>query len=380
MIFFSLPNRRADFSRSPYQRLVLFCFAVVGSAVLTAGCQSKTSSTDTTTADSSTTSVIGTDTIATVNGEPITVQQFYNTMQRWVPARANGFPQNPVLSQPAGRTALQSLIENTVMVQTAKQLGVPVLQTEIDTMYADNKMLQEAQTSTPFETTLTQEGYSKDEYEHDVLMPQAAQLNLLTRTITVTPSELQANYTANKKNYTVPNRVHVHRVTAPTKTAADAIYQGLKSGKPISQYASPADGSGNPGDPTDVPQWIDVDNPNPVLGTAGADLKTATVGQVLAPTQVQGQWWVMQVVDRKQSEVLPFDQVQDIVKLNILRQKIGPNAGAQFSALMSGALQSSEIKIKPPEYQSLVAQLKTPPEPQQPASTAGSPGALGAHP
>ena len=206
-------------------------------------------------------------------------------------------------------------------------------QSELDAFYNDNKMPQQAQSTLPFEQSLQNQGYSADQYKQEVLSTQVAQQNLLGKAVTTSPAEIQANYSSNTMNYSLPNSVHVHRTATSTKDAATAIYQSLKSGKKMSDLASSniaAEGAGAIYDGTDIAQWINIDNPAPVLKAAAPALQAAKAGDVVAPFQVQSQWWVVQVVDNKPKQVLPLSQVQDLVKINVVRQKAGQQGFGAF--------------------------------------------------
>jgi parvulin-like peptidyl-prolyl isomerase len=343
-----------------YRRIGRAAFAVAAFALacatgaFVAGCGSHQA------ADASD-SGVSNDTIALVNGDPITSAEHYEALQHFIPARITGFPQNPILAVPAGRTALQNLIENKLTLQLAKSNGVSVQQDEVDAFYNDNKMLQEAQQTQSFEASLAAQGYTPDEYKQEVLAPQVAQLNLLAKSVTVTPEELQAAYTGNTGQYTVPAQVHIRRIVTATKQDAETVYDDLKNGQPMSSlthFNIAADGAGgNPDDSTDVAQWINVERPSPQLGTAGILLKTAKSGDILAPTQVQGIWWVIQVVESRRNRVLPFSDVQDLVRINVIRQKAGQTALLQFQNSLMAAMEQASIIIYPPQYQSLAADL-----------------------
>ncbi len=303
----------------------------------------------------------GSDAVATVNSEPITVSQFYSTLQHYVPASVPGFPQNPALNAPAGRVALQELIISSLTLQLAKQNGVPVTQDELNTSFNDNKMLSDSHSTMPYQQIVQREGYTLNEYKQYVLAPDVATTNLLSKMVAVTPQELQATYKANlKTSYTISAAVHVRRVVCANKAQAQTVYNSVKSGQPMSRFASLNVGAPPPpsaGDPTDFPQWVNVDHLAPSLAPLSAPLKTAKSGQLLAPILVQGQWWVLQVIEARPQQELPFNDVQDLVRLNLVRQKAGPNASAQIQNLLLQDMQRADIKINPPQYRDLGIQI-----------------------
>ena len=360
--FFSRPGRRGR-DAAP---LTVLAFVASAAMVGAPGC-AKSGTGQNAGSDSSgsltqTSAMRGDDVIATVNNDPITAGQLFDQLQHFIPSQISGYPQNPVLGQAAGRTALQNLIVNTLAVQLARDNGVPVTPAELEDFYRDNVLLASAQQTTPFDTYLARQGYSLDQYKLEVLAPQVAQMNLLSKTTTVTPQELQDSYNAHAAVYTMPERVHLHRIATADKATAQTVYAGLESGKSMSDFAAQniaADGAGgNPDDNTDIAQWLNVDQPVTALGVSGSMLKTAKVGDILPPTQVQGQWWVIQVAERRHKELIPFAQVQDLVRINLVRQKAGQNAVSAFQGSLLNAMQHAEIVIKPPQYQSIAIQLR----------------------
>jgi len=342
-----------------------------GACILLAGC-SKQNASNSDVVDTGGGAAGGADVVAIVNDQTVTSAEFYDTLQHYVPSQVPGFPQNPALAQPAGRIALQNLIINSLTIQLARDNNVPVTQAALDASYADNKMLQEAQVTMPFEQILEQQGYTQQQYENEVLAPNVAQVNLLSKTITVTPEELQASYKSDIGLYTIPASVHVRRIACSSKQEAQNIYNGIKAGAPLSQFApqniASDDAGGNPEDVTDIARWINVDQPAPGLSAVSKEMQNAKSGDTLQPMQIQGQWWVMQVVQVRPRQVIPFSQVQDLVRINLVRQKSGQQGQNQFQGALMQYMQKAAIKINLLQYQSLAAQIHDAgmPEPSTP--------------
>jgi parvulin-like peptidyl-prolyl isomerase len=362
-------------------RLVASVFAGLALAACSvAGCGTHGSPSDTIESSGSPEAAFnGGDTVATVNSDKVTSAEFYDALQHYVPSRIPGFPQNPLLAQPAGRVALQNLIVNSLTVQLARDNGVPVTQAELDASYNDTKMLQEAQITAPFESILEQQGYTRQQYESEVLAPSVARDNLLSKTVALTPQELQSGYQANLNLYTIPTSVHIHRIACASQQQARNIYNGIKSGAPMSQFAPNSiasdDAGGNPDDVTDVASWINVDQPSPGLGAVSEMLKSAKTGDVIAPVQIQGQWWVMQIVGYRPRQVIPFSQVADLVRINLVHQKAGEQGQGQFQGALMQYMRKASIKIAPLQYQSLAAQIHDAGMPEQSAPTQAAPAA-----
>ena len=307
----------------------------------------------------STADMRGSDVIATVNGDPITSGELYDALQHYIPAHVPSFPSNPDLNQPAGQSALKNLIVSAVTVQFAKTSGVPVTAEQLDQYYKDQQMVQEAKVPLPFEQVLQYQGYTADSYKQEVLAPQVAQFNVLQKAENIAPGDVQAQYNSTQAQYVIPARVHVHRIVCASKQDAQNVYSGIKSGRPMADFAAVnlagGDG-GNPTDNTDFARWLDPS----ILASFGKStaslLQKAKVGDLLQPISVQGRWWVIQVVDTKPSQPLPFDQVSNLVRVNLVRSKAA-NSGQGVQQQIFQAVNTAAIKINPPEYQGVAMQV-----------------------
>ena len=68
------------------------------------------------------------------------------------------------------------------------------------------------------------------------------------------------------------------------------------------------------------------------------------------------------VVDRKSKDVMPFDKVKHIVQWNVVTAKASAAGNFQkMESQMQDITQQAVINVIPPQYISLVRQLKNPP-------------------
>ena len=240
-------------------------------------------------------------------------------------------------------------------------------------------MIQEARSTKPFEQALTDAGLTPDVFKSLQVKPQLAQLKLLTKGATVSDADIQAFYTANKdKAFTKPARVHIERIVAPTLAQAQQISKTITGGQTFeSQVAQSLDKSSPDGD---VPQWIPLDPAPQNLAALIKPIKTAAVGSVTAPITIAGPngqstFWLVKIVDRvDKKEVLPPDQVKDLIRAQLLQQKAQSDPTAQQGFQQSLRDFQSHVKITTsPQYASVVQAL-THPAPPAPAMVAPAPG------
>lgn len=318
-------------------------------------------------------------TLTTPKGSTLTLSQseFYDQLQGFV---ANGSPQAMApVGAPAGRLVIQQMLQNLIFEGLAQDQGVAPTQAEVDQQYANIKMIQEARSTKPFEQALTDAGLNSDVFKDLQVKPQLAELKLLTKGATVSDADIQAFYTANKdKAFTKPARVHIQRIVCATLPQAQQISKAIAGGQTFgSQVAQSLDKSTPDGD---VPQWIPLDPAPPSLSSLIGPIKTAAVGSVTPPITVAGPngqktYWLVKVVDRvDKKEVLPLDQVKDLIRTQLLQQKAqaDPSAQQTFQTELRDFETAAKITAAP-QYASVVQAL-THPAPPAPASFSPGPG------
>ena len=118
----------------------------------------------------------------------------------------------------------------------------------------------------------------------------------------------------------------------------------------------------------------------PSLSTLIGPIKTAAVGSVTPPITVAGPngqktYWLVKVVERVDNkEVLPLDQVKDLIRAQLLQQKAQSDPSAQQTFQTEVRDFQSAVKITAaPQYASVVQTL-THPAPPAPASFSPGPG------
>jgi parvulin-like peptidyl-prolyl isomerase len=298
--------------------------------------------------------------VATVNQDKITTSQMYDAMQHFVPLQV---PNSQLLQQPAGRTALQMLIENTLMVQLAKNQGVPVTAKEVDARYQDLEMVQDAKSTQPFDKVLELQGYTPDSFKAALVTPEVARFNIETKSLSASPSELNSFYNSNKQSFELPDRAHIERVVLADKPTAISAYTESCTrhsfGKYAEQSLAPAEnGAVSPGD---MLQWVYLNKPDAGLKSVVELIKAAKPGDTLNPVQVGGAWWVVRVVEKKTAQTLDYKDVTDMVRWDFLSQQASRQGADQtLQDDLRVAAQTANISIKPAQYQDLAAQFKAP--------------------
>lgn len=364
----------------------LTSLAVLSSLAL-AGCNHS----GTTDSGSGTGSGDGSGTVATIttpknNTLSITQPEFFAQLQSYVP-NSPASPAAPQGSyappgQQAGRLVLARMLQNLMLEGLAKDQGVAPTDAEINAQYDDFKAIQQTQLVKPFDQALADAGLNADLVKNLQLRPQLTQLKLATKGATVSDADIQTFYNANKDKppYTNPLRVHINRLVFSSLADAQAAAAAIKGGKTFeSQAASALDKS--PTD-VDVPNWVPLDPVPPALAPVIKPIAATQQGQVTPPITVPGQgagahptYWLVKVVDRKQKDTLPLDQVKEFIRAQMLQQKVQADPTIQQTLQQSLHDFQTQVKVNIPEQQyAPLAQQLTHPAP------VSSPGASGASP
>ena len=269
------------------------------------------------------------DTVASVAGQTIAQSLFFTQLQNFA---ANPQQPQPV---PAGRAVLTGMISNLVFEQMAQDKKAAPTDAEVNTQYDNLKLSQDAQSIKPLEARLADLGMTASDLKETSIRPQLAQLKLLTvGQAAPTDAEIKKYYDDNKdKQFTKPARAHLKTILLASKSDAQSIYKQIQGGASFATFLPKSLNKQNPDG--DLPQWVPTD-PNPANPQAAqtrplTDAAAKTdIGKTAAPFQLGNAYWLVQVVERKPKEVVPFDQAKSLIPFELLIQKAGQNqAGIQ---------------------------------------------------
>ena len=174
------------------------------------------------------------DTVATVNGDAITKESYYRLLERKPTVTVVPPVSDSGVARVAGTLGFQAiadLIKNQLIVQLAKDEGVPP--TDGDLV---NELKYQQALKPSFLTDLQKEGFTKEAVLGE-LRYALAQEKIVTKGITVPESEVDNYIKANPKSFEEPKAVQMSwiRVTTPEKKAQ--VDTQLGSGQSFPQVA-----------------------------------------------------------------------------------------------------------------------------------------------
>lgn len=173
-------------------------------------------------------------TIATVNGTPITQEEYmrYLMLKPSVTGvNAQGQPQVVRATPTLGFQALEDLVQQKLVVQMAKDQGVYPKPEDID------KEIQfRVQQDPSFVKRLSAQGLST-ELIKSALAVEMSQFNLLTKGITVTQADVDNYIKTNPKRFMQPPSIDMLWILVRSEKTKDAADQELQRGQPFDQVA-----------------------------------------------------------------------------------------------------------------------------------------------
>lgn len=290
--------------------------------------------------------------IATVNGKEIPAKEFNTEIQR---VMASGMP--PSLAVQYRDTIVQKLVDRYLIDTALSKEDFEIADEEIDQKLEEVRAefaasMQASGQDVSLQTLVQQLGISEEELRDSVKQSIEIEKMLEKRGMkTPTEKEVREFYDENRdEKFTLPEQVHVrHILVSVDRGAEDAAWAEAKTraeslreeamkkdvdfatlAKEKSEGPSAAQG----GDLGFIPKGKTV----PEFENAAFGLKK---GEISQPVKSPYGWHVIKLVERKDSEAVPFDEISERLTLQLKGQRIKEALDTYLSELRS----KSEITI-----------------------------------
>jgi foldase protein PrsA len=278
--------------------------------------------------------------IAVVNGVEIpksAVDTKIAQMKKSSPASFEGTA--GVLAEQQYRAqTLNTLIQNELIKEAAKTLGVSVTTGQVDSyvsqlqkQYGGANALDTAMKSAGFTTATFREQVS------DNLLTNAVEAKVATGTINVSDAQSKSYYDKNRSQFSTPAQVHVEQILiAATDTVlAKSLYTQSKAGADFATLAKKY--STDPGSKT---VGGDLGWTVPSSYVAQFAVQTMNIGEVRLVKSQDG-WHIIKLLGRRPAAQQTFAQATVVVK-----QMLGQTARfQQFNAYITSLRQKAKIQI-----------------------------------
>lgn len=287
--------------------------------------------------------------VAVVNDDVITLSEFRGQYEMAKAALRAQVPQDQQAQaeEQLRKEYLNTMITELLLLQKAKALGLNVqeqLKASIEKIKQDNNIASDAdlrraieQQGLPYETWLNQ-------YEEG-MMRQAVLYTEVQRSIALGDSEVVQYYKKNPAEFTVPTEFKLNaiyfagegRTAEETDALKAAVDAKLKAGAAFADAAAEL---------SDAPMkeakgelgTFKAGELEPALETAVDKLKP---GETSGWVNSKNGWYLLQLVEKKDSHLRPFDEARGEVEQKIFGQK----AAVKEEAYLKDLREKSFIKI-----------------------------------
>ncbi len=256
--------------------------------------------------------------VALVNGEPVTKAELFDTMY------ATG-----------GRNALDQLIARKLIAQEGARLGLEVTEEELEEEINNIIMESFGGSREQFLSALTIYGLSEEAFRAD------ARLNLLVRKLAlaeINPTEAEARqyFEDNRLLFDQPEEVEARHILVESRETADEVLALLEAGSDFATLASEfsidttnKDNAGNLGFFSRGTMVQEFEETVFALG----------VGEISGPVKTDFGYHIIELLDRREAVVVEFDAISDEVMESLIESKV-PEV---INAIVARLFETAEI-------------------------------------
>jgi hypothetical protein len=190
-----------------------------------------------------------------------------------------------------------------------------------------------------------------------------AQLNLLSRGVTVTDAETKSFYDTHTNQFGSPPRAHIKRIILGTLSQATSIYNQIKAGGQFEQFVSNSLDHSSPDG--DVNQWI------PLTGSAVAGIgpllqavSATEEGEVAPPVRMGGKtettYWIVKVVEKRPAETKSYNDVKDLIHQSMVENRATQDTANRMMASqeLMAFMHAAKIEAVDAQYQPVIDALQ----------------------
>lgn len=233
--------------------------------------------------------------VAVVNGVEIRGAEYYRRME-FLPGVGRRVG-NAIAEAPPGFLTIDSLINEELILQLAKQKGCSATDAEVQ---AD--LLARQQAAPTFVQNWTANGRTMDELKRLVLI-ELTQFKLATFGVTITDQELERFYKDNPTRFTLLKSAKLRVIAVSEDATRDKVDAALKGGKTFAATAVEFS--------EDVTRASGGELGKPVLTMLPKDVQTAIgaikIGQITAWVKSENVWTKFALEDVYPERLLPLD-------------------------------------------------------------------------
>lgn len=273
---------------------------------------------------------------------------------------------NERLMEAAGRDVLRDMIDRELLRQAATEAGIEITEEELNAEI--EKAKQEIGGEEAFGQWLAGREITEERWREHVRFALLTR-KLALKDVKYTDADLKKFFEENKQAFAHPATVSISEIVVASKEDADEVMAELKKegasfGDIARRYSlSPTRDAG--GERPEMP----IDQiPIPAIRQAAQSLP---IGEVSAPMEAEGQWYIMKVRDRKPARPASFEADRETIEEQYQLQNARP-----LQEILKEQIAKANVRVLAPSLQDL-NQVYTPVPSEMPqfGTEGGEPGA-----
>lgn len=283
--------------------------------------------------------------VATVNGQPISEADFDKRLA----------------SSPMARTVLQQMVQETLLMQYAKNNNITVTDADIDQR---ENQLKANFPAGAWDEMLKARGLT----EADVRSALREQLVLdkaLAKDVTITPAQIQQYFNKNRASFDKPEQVTARHILVPNLAEAQKVEADLKSGQSFATLA--AKYSTDPGS-KDKGGELGSFRRGQMVPAFDKYAFSAPINQISPPIKSPFGYHIIQVESRTPGQKATLASATPQIT-DVLRQQ---QEAPLIQPFLAGLQQKANIVVNDPQFQGLFNQGVPPPQPGRSSAPAAS--------
>ncbi len=272
-------------------------------------------------------------TVVTVNGEPLSLEDFdteFRLMQIHYDAVTEGE------MRAIKRRLFEQVINRKLLIQEARKAGLKLTQPEVD------EALQDALKDVPedFLAVLKIKGVSPDAWKRTLLQERLARKVVeqeVNSKVEITPEETEEYYWTHLTNYWRPQAVHARHLVVQKKGDLEKALAGLRKGEDFARIAStfsvgPEKSVGG--------DWgfMDADRLPPNYLKVLFSLKP---GEISKPLKDNFGYHLFQLIEWRRRGMIPFPEARDRIHDDLMKEE----QDHRFDQWMADLKRKSAIKV-----------------------------------
>jgi parvulin-like peptidyl-prolyl isomerase len=259
------------------------------------------------------------DQIATLNDYQDRRQEYVQEISR----REQDPEERQRMTQQAGEVAYAEMYQELLLRSRAEQLGIDITEAQVDEAVGQLRQSYQIKTDQEFQAALAQSGMTVEQLREQLrgtLRLQEVRGREIASRVKLDEEDLRRYYRKNIEQFRQPEQLQLREVVVleegglPTAEerarVAGEVRQAVAAGKSLADAVAEHSGKGVTSNAIEL-GWV---SPGDLDASLEAAVWKLPKGAVSEPVQARGGLHLVQVIDRRESRVPPFNEVADAIR------------------------------------------------------------------